>query len=193
MYGFVPSEPTPSDVIELEGAFTPDDLARAPGDASMRAEKEALLDSCRYRPPRTFELSNRRIDPAIICALRLTLLTAHDLEQRCEGNWNRPLAHAPVSAENEREVALALRGRLEGMLESCASRAAEEEEEEEEAELDPHGYDVACAIQLRANRHRMLGACIARLDDFLSSAASTDSSSACIEGEGGVLGRELRG
>ena len=98
MYGFVPSEPTPSDVIELEGAFTPDDLARAPGDASMRAEKEALLDSCRYRPPRTFELSNRRIDPAIICALRLTLLTAHDLEQRCEGNWNRPLAHAPVSA-----------------------------------------------------------------------------------------------
>ena len=45
---------------------------------------QALLTSCRYRPPRTFALSSRRIDPAIICALRLTLLTPHDLEVRCD-------------------------------------------------------------------------------------------------------------
>ena len=144
MYGFVPSGPTPSDVISLVGAYTPADLAdladlTAPTDVErpaagegaavggstlseaaaapwLREEKEARLATLRYVPPRTFELSARQIDPGIVCALRLATLTQVELDECCGGDWNRPLAHAPVSMANEARVARALRARLRAML-----------------------------------------------------------------------------
>eukprot|EP00966_Prymnesium_polylepis_P150389 3473733-Prymnesium_polylepis.1 len=60
MYGFVPPAPTPHDTWTLDGAYSADDWAAAPGDDAMRAEKEALLSSCRYASPRTFEVARRR-------------------------------------------------------------------------------------------------------------------------------------
>ena len=41
---------------------------------------------------------------------------SQELAGPCEGSWNRPLAHAPVCAANERRVALALRDRLQRQL-----------------------------------------------------------------------------
>ena len=106
--GFVPATPSPADTIELDGAYAPADLAAMPGDAAMLEEKRALLASCRYDSPRTFALASRRVDPAVVCALRLIFLGPSELADECAGSWNRPLLHRPVSMPNERRVATAL-------------------------------------------------------------------------------------
>ena len=192
MYGFVPPVPTPCDSITLLGAYAPEDLAAAMAAAEeaegsvaaalLQQEKLALLASCRYGPPRQFELASRRLNPAIICALRLALLTRQELDGECGGSWNRPLAHAPVCLANERRVALALLARLERMLEResttlehdralLAGRAGDEGVDDEDGMLD----DLRPAIMLRANRKQVITECTARLGQFV---AATDAGEA---------------
>lgn len=205
MYGFVPREPTSHDVIELTGAFSPEDLASAPGDNAMREEKEALLQSCRYAPPRTFELQARQIDPAIVCALRLTLLTPEELNESCSSNWNRPLAHKPVSRANERRVAIALCGRLRTMLAADATTLEEDRrlisswdgtEDGTEAageavdgeEQRGTGLPLRDAVQMRANRKQLVAESIEQLESFvqqLESPLGEDASDAKGEARAG--------
>lgn len=192
MYGFVPPVPTPSDSVTLLGAYAPEDLVAAIAAAEeaegsvaaalLQQEKMALLASCRYGPPREFELSARRLNPAIVCALRLALLTRQELDGECGGSWNRPLAHAPVCLANERRVALALHARLQRMLELepttlehdralLAGRAGDEGVDDEEGMLE----ELRPAIMLRANRKQVITECTARLDQFV---AATDAGEA---------------
>ena len=184
MYGFVPDAPTPHDTIELEGAYTPLDMKAASGDANMREEKEALLTSCRYDPPRTFLLGSAgSIDPGVITALRLIYLERSELEE-AGSNWNRPLLHAPVSAANEKRVATALRARLSKALEEegGAPVVAEEEEDDDEDEDEADEREqMQCARQIVANRRAVLSESITRLDGFL---ARVESSS---EGDDGKV------
>ena len=95
----------------------------------MLEEKRALLASCRYDPPREFELTGRSVDPGVISALRLIFLSPGELENVCSGNWNRPLLHAPVSFANERGVAQALKARLLGLLAVDGTTLAEDREQ----------------------------------------------------------------
>ena len=185
MYGFVPAQPTAADVVGLSGAVTAADLAAAPGDEAMREEKAQLLASCRYMAPREFSLSSRRIDPGIVCALRLTFLTPEELGDVCRGNWNRALAHAPVSAANERRVAAALRERLAGLIEQVTTTPEHDALAEQDEEL-------AGAMQLRSNRRELLVACCDSLARFVAAAADEgqppDESSAGLEGDGAERG-----
>ena len=107
MYGFVPDAPTPYDAVTLDGAYSDEDVAAmeaADAPSDMLEEKRHLLESNRYGPPRCFGITGRQVDPAIVCALRLMFLTADELRDECNGNWNRPLLHAPVSLDNERLI-----------------------------------------------------------------------------------------
>lgn len=193
MYGFVPEAPTPHDRVELEGAFCSADMAAAPGDSVMLEEKRALLRSCRYESPRTFPVAARKIDPAIICALRLLFLTPAELTDECEGNWNRPLLHAPLSRSNERRVANALRARLQALLRaeptsleedvSWLEAAAVASEAGNVADSSVGALDAAMAteeagedsveelryaVQLRANKKTLLAELTRQLDLFIS-------------------------
>lgn len=129
MYGFVPSRPSPHDRVSLLGAYGSADLEGMLGDEAMLEEKRALLASCRYDPPREFELTGRSVDPGVISALRLIFLSPGELENVCSGNWNRPLLHAPVSFANERGVAQALKARLLGLLAVDGTTLAEDREQ----------------------------------------------------------------
>ena len=182
MYGFVPAAPTPYDCVALEGAYTPADAAAMPGGDAEREEKVALLTSCRYDPPRQFGLgADGNIDPALVCALRLIYLSAE--ECAAERGYSRALLHAPVSAENERRVAVALRTRIADVLDAEGAPleadrllladdpeawAALEDIEGAEA-LEGDGREqMRCAVQLRANRKALLADFVQRLDGFLA-------------------------
>ena len=181
MYGFVPTSPTPFDCIALEGAYTQADVAAMPGDVTVLDEKRALLTSCRYDAPREFGLAaDGHIDPAIVCALRLVYLDAEEAAD--EHSLHRALLHAPVSASNERRVAVALRTRLVDVLDEQApleeDRLLLGDDEEAWAELaDIEGEEalegdgseqMRCAVQVRANRKEILADYVARLDGFLT-------------------------
>jgi len=174
-YGFVPKEPARLDTIELEGAFSLQDWDAAPGDAAMLEEKKQLLASSRYTAPRTFHIGSQLMDPAVICALRLVYLELVELSECCNGNWQRALNHAPISARNERLVALSLRTRLKQVtgqdqrnvdddLRSLACARA----------VDEVDHLLCAALRLRINRQLVAKDVLDRLDLFLE-ATETES------------------
>lgn len=169
MYGYVPPLPTAHDAWSLEGAYTHEDRDAAPGDADFVEEKRALLLSCRYDPPRAFEVSYHRLDPALVCALRLNYLTREQLDGCCGGNWNRVLAHAPVSAENELVVARALRKRLAALLTHGGASLADDREALASCRLPPDG-GVREVRQLLVNCKAVVASCVEIIDDFVVAA-----------------------
>ena len=110
------------------------------------------------------------------CALRLMFLTADELRDECNGNWNRPL-HAPVSLDNERLVAHPC-NRL-GRLLSAEPTTLEQDErllDDDEDEWEALGLErddpamveeTRCAVQLRANCKRLIKEMMDRLDGFI--------------------------
>ena len=174
VYGFVPPMPTPFDAHLLHGAYRDVDVVEGDGDGDFASEKRALLSSLRYDAPRCFEVGATRCDPAIVSALRLACLEEAELRDPdcCGGNWNRPLAHAPVSAANEARVAAALGARLR------AHQATEPTSLEDDLKLRSElragrgavaGADevgMANALQLRINRKAVVASFLDLLDAF---------------------------
>ena len=178
VYGFVPPAPTPFDAHGLRGAYRAVDVvegdASAGGDGDFADEKRALLSSLRYDAPRCFEVGAARCDPAVVSALRLACLEEAEFRDPdcCGMNWNRPLAHAPVSAANEARVAAALGARLR------AHQAEEPTSLEDDLKLRSSlraggsaagGTDevgMANALQLRINRKAVVASFLDLLDAF---------------------------
>merc|ERR1712187_1054602 len=95
-------------------------------------------------------------------------LTPDELEQECAGNWNRALAHAPVSVANERWAAMALRSRLARLLDFGG--ASLEEDRAAVAEADDGMRRV---LQLRLNGKVVVASVVELLDTFLEHEPAT--------------------
>ena len=181
MLVFPPDVTPPFFLSYISINISPDSFSRFAEQAMLR-EKDELLEGSRYLPPRSFSVrAGGSIDPAFISALRLLFVEQEELSGSCDGNWNRPMAHAAVSWRNERRVAEALVARFERKVleEEEAVKAlasADEQAAEGGGEGGGEGMQLLAEVrQLRRNRAAVVQSAVDSLNRFLEEHSSDET------------------